>query len=333
MDEEQQSAAAEAALENAFGNAPKQPAAAPPAPAPDTAAAPEPTEDGPSLLDLATDELDPDAPAAETPSGPEPEYVIEVDGKQETVRGADQVKELLQKGAHYTKNSQEVAWAREQVIAHARMTQAQAQFNQSAMQDIAELRALDQQLEQYNKIDWATAIDQDLGTAMKWQQQRAVIKEQREQKVAALESKRQQFEKSQAEAAQQLRAAEETALLTKFPHWRNSEKAADEKQALIKTFYDYGYQPAEIANLMDHRALVMARDAMKWRQLQRSTQEQTKRVREAPPVIKPGAATPTQGESKSGFDKFAREFRKQGRAGNHRAQETALEKVFARTFK
>jgi hypothetical protein len=294
-----------------------------------------PEADERTPLEKLTDGIDPEVQAEVVePVVPEPEFTIEVDGKTEIVKGADRVKELLQKGMDYSRGTAEVARVREQLIAQSQMAQAAAKFQAEAIGDIAELRALDAQLEQYSKIDWSSAIDTNFVEAMKLQQQRATLKEARDAKLNQLQQKQAQFEKGQADAAQSLRIAEENALLAKLPEWRNSEKAASEKQAIIRNLTSYGYQPAEIAQLMDHRTVLLARDAMKWRELQANKANTVKQVRDAPPVVKPGAATAqTDPNSKAGFQKFTQEFRKQGRAGNHRAQEDALAKVLARTFK
>lgn len=316
-------------LESAFGNSP-EPAAKPAESVPAQVASDDERTDLEKLADGQVAEQN----VVEQYVVPEPEFVIEVNGKTEVVRGGDHIKELLQKGTDYSRKSEEVARAREQILAQAQMQQLAATFQQEVLGDIAELRAIDQQMEQFNKIDWSAAIDTDFTQAMKLQQHRQVLKEQRDAKIAALQEKKSQYERGQAQAAQQLRASEEAALLAKLPDWRNSEKAAAEQQAIARSMASYGYQPAEIANVMDHRLVLMGRDAMRWRELQRTKSEQVKRVADAPPVIKPGASsTQTDPNSKAGFDKFTREFRKQGRAGNHRAQEAALEKVFSRTFK
>lgn len=327
--------AAVSALESAFGNmapAPKAaPVVAPEVASPGPVVAP---DDAASDLEQAANALDAQAePESVEPVG-EPEFVIEVDGKQEVVRGQDQVRELLQKGVHYSRGSEEVARAREQLQAQAHMQQFAMQFQQQALVGIAELRAIDQQMEQFSKVDLAALMDTDFVAAMKLQQQRQSLKEARDAKVQELNQTKSQYEQDQAKAAQQLRAAEEGALLAKLPEWRNSERADVEKQAIIRALATYGYQNGEIAKLLDHRTVLMARDAMKWQELQRNKSDKVKQVREAPPVVKPGAAAAQQDpNSKAGFAKFTQEFRKQGRAGNHRAQEAALEKVLARTFK
>lgn len=325
--------AAEALLESAFGDAP------PPQPAPRVAPAPplpEPTEDIDEITGEAApiedqgEVAEPEQEAAD--SGPEPEFEIEVDGKTEIVRGKEQVRELLQKGTDYQRKTEEIARAREAIVAAAQLTQAQGQFQQSVMSDISELQAIDKQLEQYNKVDWAAAIDTDFVSVMKLQEQRTALREARASKLAELNAKQQQFAQGQAEATQRMLAAEYSALVAKLPAWRNSEVAQTERAAIVKELRASGYQDAELSQLTDHRALLIARDAMKWRELQRNKGDKVKQVRDAPPVTRPGAV-PSQTNVRAQFARDVKAFKQAGAKGNHRAQEAWLEKTLGNTFK
>lgn len=321
--------AVEAAIEGAFGspppkiNAPALPPSPPDEVVPEGDAPPEgePVE--------AEEGAEPTIPVAE------PEFEIEVNGQKEIVKGKEQITELLQKGKHFSRGSEEVARVREVLTAHVLAQQDLQQFQAAIVDDIAQLRSLDEQLNQFSKVDWATAIDSDFVGVMKLQEQRAAVREARNAKLAEIQQKQQYHQQSQAQAAQQLLTAENAALLSKLPEWRNTEKAKAEKatvsQGLVE---DYGFRPQELAQLVDHRMVLVARDAMKWRALQRGKDDRIKQVREAPPVSKPGSVTAQQpATSKAGFQKFQQDFRRQGRQGNHNAQNEALEKVLARTFK
>jgi len=317
-------------LEGIFGNAP----AAPLKPGPARAEAEPMTEDEEAIAE-------PDADVSEVEDGAdtaaviaEPEIEIEVNGQREVVRGADKIRELAQKGAHYSRGTEEVARVRESLYVQASAQQDMANFQQAAMGDMVALAAISQQLAQFENVDWQKVIDTDFVSAMKYQEQRATLRDQRQAKINELTAKHQQFQQSQAQAAQQLLASESAALLAKLPEWRNSDKATAERQAIATGLNEYyGYQAAEIAQLMDHRHLLVARDAMKWRELQKGKTNKDKQLRDAPPVVRPGAATTPQTNERQTFAKQVQEFRKAGRAGNHRAQETSLEKMLSRTFK
>ena len=157
--------AIESAVESAFGSAP------PVQPAPrikEAQPTPEdklPPEDDNPLLSALEGEPEPEPQAEGEGEGEaqpesllgtqEPEFVVEVGGKQETVKGAARVKELLQKGLDYSRGTEEVARVRDQLTAQAQAQQLTARFQQEAIGDIAALKAMDEQLVQYGKVDWA----------------------------------------------------------------------------------------------------------------------------------------------------------------------------------
>ena len=320
----------ESALESAFGNAPapqkvpaKEAAPAQDAPVDEPAAEAAPVEEA---------EAEPvEAAEAEPAPEPEPEFEIEVNGARELVRGKDQIRELLQKGRDYSQKTEAVARARDSVIAQAQQQAMAAQFQAQAWEDITAIRALDSRLDEYNKVDWATAFDTDPFNALKLKEQRDQLREQRNAKVAEFQAKRQQFEAGQAQAAQQRLAAEQAALLNKLPEWRNTEQATKEQREIANTLaQNYGFNEAEIAGLVDHRMVMVARDAMKWRLLQAGKTAKVQQVRTAPPVIKPGAQ---QDKGKVEARSDLKQFREAGRKGEHRTQEQLLEKMLGRAFK
>ena len=320
----------ESALESAFGNAPapqkvpaKEAAPAQDAPVDEPAAEAAPAEEA---------EAEPvEAAEAEPAPEPEPEFEIEVNGARELVRGKDQIRELLQKGRDYSQKTEAVARARDSIIAQAQQQAMAAQFQGQAWEDITAIRALDSRLDEYNKVDWATAFDTDPFNALKLKEQRDQLREQRNAKVAEFQAKRQQFEAGQAQAAQQRLAAEQSALLNKLPEWRNTEQATKEQREIANTLaQSYGFNEAEIAGLVDHRMVMVARDAMKYRMLQANKTAKVQQVRTAPPVIKPGAQ---QDKGKVEARSDLKQFREAGRKGEHRTQEQLLEKMLGRAFK
>ena len=320
----------ESALESAFGNAPapqkvpaKEAAPAQDAPVDEPAAEAAPVEEA---------EAEPvEAAEAEPAPEPEPEFEIEVNGARELVRGKDQIRELLQKGRDYSQKTEAVARARDSIIAQAQQQAMAAQFQGQAWEDITAIRAIDSRLDEYNKVDWATAFDTDPFNALKLKEQRDQLREQRNAKVAEFQAKRQQFEAGQAQAAQQRLAAEQSALLNKLPEWRNTEQATKEQREIANTLaQSYGFNEAEIAGLVDHRMVMVARDAMKYRMLQANKTAKVQQVRTAPPVIKPGAQ---QDKGKVEARSDLKQFREAGRKGEHRTQEQLLEKMLGRAFK
>jgi hypothetical protein len=333
--------AALGALEAAFGDAPppkpvKTPVAHP-------KAATEPPEPTPAD-DAETDEVEAapegqeegEEPAEQeaAPEPDEPEYEVEVSGRREIVKGKEQIKELLQKGLDYSKRSELNARNADILAAQARSLELQQQAHAAMYEDVTQLRAIETQLEQYNRIDWAAAFDSDPFNAMKLKEQRDQLREARQNKVSELQNKHSAIQQGQAEAARAALRAENEALLAKLPQWRNNEQAQKEKQSLARYLVDSGFQEGEVAALMDHRALLITRKAWLYDQLQSNKDARVKQLRDAPTMAKPGAAPQQQKTNqKESFAKFRQELKAKGKAGNSRAQEELMLGVLGRTFK
>jgi hypothetical protein len=263
----------------------------------------------------------------------EPEFEVEIDGVPEVIRGADKVKEVLQRGIKAQRTHEENARVREALVAQYQQQEAAAQVQQLLMTDLAELRALDAQLDQWNKVDWAAAFDTDPFQALKLKEQRDSLREQRQSKFQELNGKHSQFVQAQQKAVEQRARAEVAAFQAKVPEWRNPEKAAAEKQAIVRELSGYyGLTPEEIGSVIDHRHLMIARDAVKYRELVRAKADKSKQVRTAPPVVKPGTVQKTP-NAKQDFVKVRSHLRKLGATGNSKAQEAAFTELLNGAFK
>jgi hypothetical protein len=328
----------ENALGAAFSDAPPAPAKAPVAPQKPAAEAVAPEPEPEALEPTEPAETDP-ADLLETEPEPEkkeeeaePEFEIEIEAGKPEVLPLGRLKELAARGAKAGRAFEENARVREALQAHVQQAQMQTQFQQAVSEDVAQLQALDKQLESFNKIDWSAAYDSDPFNALKLKEQRDQLREQRAAALQGLNAKQQQFQAHMQQTAQKALAAESEALLAKVPTWRNAEKAAQEKgeiAALLSSYY--GYAQSEIANLMDHRALLVARDAAAYRKLLANKDAKVKQAREAPATAKPGPSTQTNGRTE--FQKARGLLKAHGAKGNHRAQESLATQLFERAFK
>jgi hypothetical protein len=263
----------------------------------------------------------------------EPEFEIEIDGQPERIAGADRIKEVLQRGIKAQRTHEENARVREALIAQATQQQKFSEFQSAMATDLAELSGLDRQLEQWTKVDWQAAFESDPFKALQLKEQRDQLREARNTKYQEISQKHAQFEAHQKQVGAQRARAEEQALLARIPEWRNAEKATPEKQAIVRDLADhYGFTAEEIGSIVDHRMLLVARDAQKYRELQRTKTDKVKQVRAAPPVVKPGSIAAKQ-TPKQGFVQVRQHLRKLGREGNHKGQEAAFTELLNRSFK
>ena len=91
------------------------------------------------------------------------------------------------------------------------------------------------------------------------------------------------------------RKSEGLRLLEKLPEWRDKAKAQAEQQEIAEYLSDLGYTSEELGGLVDHRALLVARDAAAYRRQQAA---KAKREKEQPrKPIRSGTASNTHDNS------------------------------------
>ena len=330
----------ESALGSAFGGEEPPPKAEPAKPAPKAAprAAPQAIEPEPQEPELVIEDDPADLTTEIVEEAPEqvaedPAFEIEIEpGKPETLP-LSRLKELAARGAKAGRGFEENARVREALQAHVQQAQFHQQFQQAVSQDLTALQALDQQLQAYDRMDWVAAYDTNLTEALKLKEQRDQLRQQRAAVVQNLSAKQQQFQAHAQQGAQQVLAAETEALLAKVPAWRNAEKATLEKSEIVQALTShYGFTAQEVSTALDHRLILVARDAAAYRKLLANKDARVKQARAAPATAKPGAQQ-AQTNGRVEFNKVRGKIKELGTKGNHRAQEQLATQLFEKAFK
>tara|TARA_Y100000593_G_scaffold94483_1_gene193794 strand:+ start:2040 stop:2957 length:918 start_codon:yes stop_codon:yes gene_type:complete len=127
-----------------------------------------------------------------------PEFVtVEYDGMEYDV--PPQLKDALLRHGDYTKKTIELSTQRKAVEEHAALLEQQAAFQKETFEDVAAVRAIDQQIEQYNALNWPELYQQDVAQAASLNHQKQELESQRQQTINRLEQRRVQFESQRAE--------------------------------------------------------------------------------------------------------------------------------------
>jgi hypothetical protein len=103
----------------------------------------------------------------------------------------------------------------------------------------------------------------------------------------------QESERVEAErkAANDAYRSEQAKLLdTKIPEWSDKGKRDKDVADMVTTLNEcYGITEQETRSCIDHRQILLARDAMRWQKLQKSKPATLNKVRAAPKLIRPGS--------------------------------------------
>jgi len=238
---------------------------------------------------------------------------LKVNG-EEIEKPLDEVVALAQQGLDYTKKTQEVAEKRKeleslenQIRLQEQNLQQQSMLNSELIQDVAKITALDQQLSEFQDVNWEQLSDSDFVTAQKKFFTFNQLQQQRSNLVSQFESKRQEALNKQQQMVADKVAKGREVLAKEIPNW--SQETTQEIIAIGRE--DYGFTDAELNAIIDPRHVRVLHDAMQWRKLKSKNSVVKKKVSRAKPVVKPGSKDPNKAVN-SNAKKIREQLRRSG---------------------
>ncbi|ALN73538.1 hypothetical protein [Aureimonas sp. AU20] len=262
---------------------------------------------------------------------------IERNGKKYRIPAA--LKGELMMQADYTRKTQEVAAARKELETHQaaveqqrQMMTQQAEMQHANIQDFARLVNLNDQLAQYEQVDWAAYEKQDPFAAnAAWREYHQLEKARNnlagelhhKQQQAQQDHQRRTLEAQQSSRAEIAKRAEETmkVLTSKVPGW-NQEVATEVSSYAMNVS---GYSQDELVNAVgDPRAFILLHKAMSYDKAMAKAADRAAKARQqeavAPLTTVPRGNTspaPTGLDDRLSADEWARrrneQVRKRGR--------------------
>lgn len=221
-----------------------------------------------------------------------------IDGQEGTAKLADLIKSHQLEG-HLNKQNMEVVEQRK------RLEQQQQQFQEEANAKLKQLGdslslAFNQLNYEFQNVDWNSLKQTDPA-------QYSVLRQEFEDRQAQINYAYQNLEQNKLTQREQMREQGVKNLLNAIPEWQDAE-AREKGRIELKNGLSkhYGYSEKELAlaidqgmdfSGLDHRLYLMARDALKYRELQDKKPEITKKVNKSVKTVK--ARSPQNQDSKS----------------------------------
>jgi hypothetical protein len=223
-----------------------------------------------------------------TEEEPTPTYRVKV-GKEEVEVPLDELLKGYSRTADYTRKTQEIAETRKVVEAErAKIDEA------NKLRDVyaQRLSVIEQMLNQDSGEDLATLKETDpIGYAV-----RVAEQSEREKQLAAVRAEQQRLaQQQQAEQSERLKAhlaAESQKLSEAIPEFADPVKGSAVKADIRKYAQGLGFSDQELAQAYDSRAITALYKAMQYDKLVSNKGEATKKVSQAPRMLKPGTSTP-----------------------------------------
>lgn len=239
-------------------------------------------------------------------------YRVKASGEEKDVT-LDELVKNYQLGADYTKKSQAVAEERKAVEAerHA-VTEAKALRDQYAER----LTMIEQMLSQPDNsadLDYLKETD-PIGYAVK-----VAELSQKDKQLAQVQAERQRVyamqEQERSQSMQHMIREESQKLAVAIPEYVDPEKGEMVRKAIRSYGKELGFSDTELANVFDSRAVVTLYKAMQYDKLQKSKPGITKKVSEAPKIMKSGVSHSRDGNAEQ-FKKLKAKAQSTGRVAD-----------------
>jgi len=237
----------------------------------------------------AEDESEVEQDEGEEEAEEPPKYRVKAAGEEREVT-LDELIKSYQLGTDYTKKSQAVAEERKVVEAERqRIEEARYLRDQYAERLQVIEQMLNQQPETEN-LDYLKETD-PIGYAVK-----VAELSQREKQLAQVRAEQariyDQQQREQQEQLGQVVQAESRKLAEVIPEYADPQKGETLRRELREFGLKAGFSDQELANVYDSRAVLTLYKAMQYDKLQSAKPGITKKVNEAPKVIKSGVSQP-----------------------------------------
>jgi hypothetical protein len=250
----------------------------------------------------ASEELDSDDEDEEQES--EPTYRIKMAGEEREITQRELIK-LAQQGADYTKKSQQVSEQRKALDAESNAIQEAKQLRNEYAQRLEAMQQMLQAQQPEDDLDYLQEND-PIGYAVK-----VADMTRREKQMNAINYERQRIaQQQQAEVSEHQRrhvAAEANKVTELIPDYSDPKKGAALRNELRSYAKSIGYTDEEIGAVYDARTVKALYDAMQYQKLVESKPGVSKKVQQAPKMIKPGNSstkTSTTESQKRQFNKL-----------------------------
>ena len=241
----------------------------------------------------------------------QPVYRVKVDNEEVEVT-LDELLKGYSRTSDYTKKTQTLAEQRKAVEAERTKIEEAAKVRDQYAQRLA---IIEQMLTSQPEENLAELKENDpIQYAVK-----VAERAERDKQLAAIRQERQTLamrqQADQQERLQNHLAQEGERLRAAIPDFADPVKGEVIRKEVKEFAKSIGFSDQELAQVYDHRAVMTLYKAMQYDKLQKSRPEATKKVTQAPRMMRPGTSTPEARETQES-KKLREQLRKSGSKGD-----------------
>ena len=233
----------------------------------------------PSDVPYMEQELEEEATQDINESSEEPSYTVKVDGSEMEVT-LDELLRGYQREADYTRKTSELSLEKSKY--NDLLQQSQSEINQK-LSKLNQLTGMAQQelQREYSNIDFEKLYEDDPVEAAK-------LEHKMRKRAENLQQIQRETQENQMNEFQKYIQEQQNKVATLIPEFNDPAKASKMKSDMRSYLMKLGYNDQEINSVYDSRQVLLIRDAMAYNKLKKSNVKVTKKVAQAPKVVKPG---------------------------------------------
>ena len=233
----------------------------------------------------------------------EPTYTVKVAGQEFNVT-LDELRNGYSRDADYRRKTDDLAYDKKQFQTES---EKQRQDYSTKLSELNQMMSVAQQQlnAEINSADLEKLYEEDPTEAARIEHR---LKKKQEKLNQAMQ-KTQSEQKKQFDGFLQ---DQQRKLVQKMPEFSNPDKASQLKSSMKNTLNSYGFNDQEIAQVYDHRIVMLVNDAMKFRSMQKAKPNMAKKISKPGKVFSSGVKqTKADINLKARKDKLSR-LRKSG---------------------
>ena len=209
----------------------------------------------------------------------EPTYTVKVAGQEFNVT-LDELRNGYSRDADYRRKTEDLAYDKKQFQTES---EKQRQDYSTKLSELNQMMSVAQQQlnAEINSADLEKLYEEDPTEAARIEHR---LKKKQEKLNQAMQ-KTQLEQKKQFDGFLQ---DQQRKLVQKMPEFSNPEKASQLKTSMKSTLNSYGFNDQEIAQVYDHRIVMLVNDAMKFRNMQKAKPNMAKKISKPGKVFSSG---------------------------------------------
>ena len=209
----------------------------------------------------------------------EPTYSVKVAGQEFNVT-LDELRNGYSRDADYRRKTEDLAYDKKQFQTES---EKQRQDYSTKLSELNQMMSVAQQQlnAEINSADLEKLYEEDPTEAARIEHR---LKKKQEKLNQAMQ-KTQSEQKKQFDGFLQ---DQQRKLVQKMPEFSNPDKASQLKSSMKNTLNSYGFNDQEIAQVYDHRIVMLVNDAMKFRSMQKAKPNMAKKISKPGKVFSSG---------------------------------------------